>query len=276
MTRLSAAPAATRPCAGITLLDVDRVIEETAPAPVQPRRRVPGAVVAGVLVAALGLGIAIGVIALKVRQHDNAGVIRPTGIPAVVPTKTADLMQLSPVPHVSASDFTLTDQDGHSMSMASLKGKAVVMEFMDPHCTDICPIVSQEFIEAYKDLTPAARSRVVFLAVNVNEYHAKVSDMAAFTDEQHLNTVPTWHFLTGPVPLLKTIWHAYGEEVDDPGPNADVIHSSYMFFISPQGKEFYLADPMVDHTTSGSSYLPASQQLAWGRGIAALANQMAG
>ncbi len=193
-------------------------MEDTAPAPVQPRRRVPGVVVAGILVAALGLGIGIGVVALKVSQHDKANVIRPSGIPAIVPTRTADLMQLSPIPHVAASNFTLTDQGGRSMSMAGLKGKAVVMEFMDPHCTDICPIVSQEFIEAYRDLTPAARARVVFLAVNVNEYHTKVSEMAAFTDEQHLNTVPTWHFLTGAVPELKSIWHAYGVEVDGPQP----------------------------------------------------------
>ena len=275
MTRMSGRPGATLRRRGITLLHVDRVMEDTAAAPVQPRRRVPGVVVAGILIAALGLGIAIGVVALNVRRHHNADVIRPSGIPAIVPTKTADLMQLSPVPHVAASDFTLTDQAGHSMSMASLHGKVVVMEFMDPHCTDICPIVSQEFIEAYRDLSPAARSRVVFLAVNVNEYHTKVSEMAAFTSEQHLNTVPTWHFLTGAVPELKSIWHAYGIEVEAPSPSADVIHSSFMFFINPQGRETYLADPMVDHTKSGASFLPIGQQTAWGHGIAMVANQLA-
>jgi len=250
-------------------------VDSSLPAPAQPRRRVPAAVIAGVLVAALGLGIAIGVIALKARQHSNAAFIRPSGIPAALPTKTADLMQLSPIPHVGASNFTLTDQAGHSLSMASLRGKVVVMEFMDPHCTDICPIVSQEFIEAYRDLTPAARGQVVFLAVNVNEYHTKVSEMAAFTDEQHLNTVPTWRFLTGSVAALRSIWHAYGEEVEAPSPNADIIHSSFMYFIDPQGKERYLANPMVDHTKSGGSYLPLSQQTAWGKGIAIVAGQLA-
>ena len=250
-------------------------MESNAPAPVQPGRRVPGVLVAGILVAALGLGVAIGIVAVKVHQRDNAAAIRPSGIPANVPTKTADLMQLSPIPHSGAPNFTLTDQAGHVLSMASLRGKVVVMEFMDPHCTDICPIVSQEFISAYKSLG-ALRSRVVFLAVNVNEYHLKVSEMAAFTDEQHLNTVPTWHFLTGTFPVLRGIWQAYGEEVEDPSPNADVIHSSFMYFVDPQGKERYLADPMVDHTKSGSSYLPASQQAAWARGIADVARQLAG
>ena len=47
------------------------------------------------------------------------------------------------------------------------RGKVVVLEFMDPHCTDIYPIVSQEFIDAYHDLGRAAGD-VVFAAVNVN------------------------------------------------------------------------------------------------------------
>ena len=41
---------------------------------------------------------------------------------------------------------------------------------MDPHCADICPIVSQEFLAAYRDLGAAA-SHAVFVAVNVNAYY---------------------------------------------------------------------------------------------------------
>jgi cytochrome oxidase Cu insertion factor (SCO1/SenC/PrrC family) len=48
------------------------------------------------------------------------------------------------------------DQNGHRLSLASFRGRAVVLEFMDPHCVDICPIVSQEFVDAYDDLGKAA------------------------------------------------------------------------------------------------------------------------
>ena len=37
------------------------------------------------------------------------------------------------------------------------------------------------------------------------------------------------------------------------------MHSSQMYFIDRQGRERFVADPMVDHTASGSSYLPAGQ-----------------
>ena len=85
--------------------------------------------------------------AYVLKSQDNAAAganLRPSGIPANISTGLANLMQLSPVPGARAPGFTLTDQNGHTMSLASLRGKVVVLEFMDPHCTDICPIVSQE------------------------------------------------------------------------------------------------------------------------------------
>jgi hypothetical protein len=50
---------------------------------------------------------------------------------------------------------------------------------------------------------------VVFVAVNVNRYHLRVADVAAFPGEQRLTTIPTWHFLTGPYPSSRAIWQAY-------------------------------------------------------------------
>ncbi len=161
------------------------------------------------------------------------------------------------------------------MSLAGFRGRAVVLEFIDPHCTDICPIVSREFIDAYRDLGATA-SRVVFLAVNVNPYHAKVADMAAYSAEQGLNTVPSWHFFTGQVAALRAVWGRYGVLVDAPGPDADVIHTSAVYFIDPSGRERFVAEPMDDKTASGTAYLPAGQLTSWGQGIALVARQLAG
>ncbi|MBO0775236.1 MAG: SCO family protein [Actinobacteria bacterium] len=184
-------------------------------------------------------------------------------------------MALSPLPGSPAPSFTLTDQAGHTMSLSSLRGKAVVLEFMDPHCTDICPIVSQEFVDAYHALGPAA-GKVVFAAVNVNQYHASVADMAAYTRAHQLGTIPDWHFFTGPTPRLKAVWSGYHIEVQTPKPNADIVHTSAIYFIDPQGRERYVASPMVDHTKSGKAYLPVRQIGQWAHGIAVLARGLAG
>ena len=213
---------------------------------------------------------------ISVNNSANPGpLLRPTGIPGNISTSLANLMALSPVPGVRAPGFTLTDQRGHTMSLASLRGKVVVLEFMDPHCTDICPIVSQEFVDAYHELA-AQQSKIVFAAINVNQYHASVRDMAAYSAQHQMSTIPGWHFFTGPLPALKTAWRDYNIQVEAPNPNADIVHTSAVYFIDARGAERYLATPMVDHTASGTAYLPPAQIAAWAGGIARLAKDMAG
>jgi cytochrome oxidase Cu insertion factor (SCO1/SenC/PrrC family) len=215
--------------------------------------------------------------AYEVGSAHNASVganVRVSGIPRNISTGVANLMQLSPIPSIRAPGFTFTDQRGHTMSLASLHGKVVVLEFMDPHCTDICPIVSQEFVDAYHELGASA-SKVVFAAINVNQYHATVADMYAFSTAHQLITIPGWHFFTGPLPAMETAWRNYNVQVEAPSPNADIIHSSPVYFIDSRGAERYVASPMVDHTANGTAYLPPGQIAAWAGGIARLAGDMA-
>jgi protein SCO1 len=214
--------------------------------------------------------------AVELTSEHNAApgpLLRPTGIPGNISTSAVNLMELSPIPHVPAPGFTFTDQRGHTMSLASLRGKVVVLEFMDPHCVDICPIVSQEFVDAYHELGARA-SHVVFAAINVNQYFAKVSDMAAYSSEHQLTTIPSWHFFTGPLLALKTAWRNYNITVEAPNPNADIVHTSAVYFIDARGAERFVATPMADYKSDGTAYLPADQIAAWAGGIARLAGDL--
>lgn len=163
---------------------------------------------------------------------------------------------------VQAPNFTLTDQNGKTISLSSLRGKVVVLEFMDPKCTDICPVVSQEIIKANQLLGNKA-SQVEFLAVNVNQYHESQKDIMGFSKEQGLNKLSNWHFLTGTTSELKAIWKAYGIQVI-PNPTGDVEHSSFMYFISKDGTEMYLANPDNSKAT-----IPE-----WSQGISYVTNKL--
>ena len=192
-------------------------------------------------------------------------------------------MQLSALPRRPAPGFTLTDQDGRTVSLSSFRGKVVVLEFMDPHCTDICPIVSQEFVNAYHELGPLA-SKVVFAAVNVNQYFRSVHAVAAFSAEHELTIIPGWHFFTGPTAALSAVWRGYQVDVRAPDPSGDIIHNSAIYFIDRNGRERYLAVPQVSyakprfayHMRGETGYLPADQMTDWARGIAMLARGLAG
>lgn len=172
-------------------------------------------------------------------------------------THYQQLMSLTQInqPPIQAPNFTLTTQHGDKLSLSSLRGKEVVLDFMDPECTDICPIVSQELIDA-NTLLSSRSNEVVFLAVNVNQYHASVSDVEAFSKAHGLAKLPNWYFLTGSTADLQAIWKAYGVSVV-PTKTGDVQHSSLMYFIDKQGTEQYLANP--DNAKS------TIQQ--WGQGI---------
>jgi cytochrome oxidase Cu insertion factor (SCO1/SenC/PrrC family) len=223
---------------------------------------------------ALAVAAAASTSAYLLTRHPAAGgEPRPSGIPATISTTVANLMNLDALPHQAAPGFTLTDQDGKTMTLSDFRGKVVVLEFLDPHCTDICPIVSREFLDAYHDLGLLA-SKVVFAGINVNPYHTRVQDVLAFSGEQRLTAIPDWHYFTGPVPALRPAWQDYHISVQAPNPDADVVHTSAVYFIDPRGRERYLASPEADHTKSGTSYLPADQVAVWGRGIAALARSL--
>ena len=255
-------------------------VPAAAPQPTPGRRRRTAALVAALWLAVLGAGGLVYLVTRSTPQPASAASgspagdqLRVTGIPASVPTSLAQLMGLSPVPVRAASGFTLVDQSGTTGSLAGFKGRSVVLEFMDPHCVDICPLVSQEFLNAARDLGPAA-AHVVFVAVNVNKYHAAVADVASFSQAHRLNTLPSWHFFTGPVGTLQNVWDAYGILVADKGANADIVHTDTIFFIDPSGNVRYVAAPMADYTASGTAYLPSSDLLAWGQGIALVARSL--
>jgi protein SCO1/2 len=249
--------------------------DEQTPARTAPlarrRRLLAAAFAAGILVLA-----AVIVLVVAIRQHrpPPAAEQRPAGLPSSVSTSLANLMGLSPVPVRAAPGFTLTDQHGQRLAMSAFRGKVVVLEFMDPYCTDICPLVSAEFVAAYHGLGPLA-SKVVFAAVNVNQYHATVRDVTLFSGEHQLTSIPDWHFFTGPLASLQAVWRDYGIAVQPRGPNADVVHTSSVYFIDLQGRERYLAVPMADYTAAGAAYLPPGQIAGWGRGIALVARSLA-
>jgi cytochrome oxidase Cu insertion factor (SCO1/SenC/PrrC family) len=202
-----------------------------------------------------------------------AGELRITGLPSTVSSSLANMMGLSPVPAKDAPGFTLADQNGRTFSLSDFKGRSVVLEFMDPHCTDICPLVSQEFLDAQRDLGPSA-SNVVFVAINVNQYFAGKADVAAFSQAHLLSTIPSWHFFTGPLKTLQAAWRDYGIVVTATSRTADIVHTDTVFFIDPNGQERFVAEPVADYTSTGSAYLPTADLAAWGKGIALIARAM--
>lgn len=184
-------------------------------------------------------------------------------------TSLANLMQLSPLPPHPAPGFRLVDQSGRAVSLQALRGHPVVLNFFDDMCTDVCPLVAQEMLNAAHDLGARAARDVSFVAVNVNAAHAGTRWVQAFTKEHGLGALPHWYFLTGTAAQLRPVWQAYDVSVQVDPKTRIVYHTDAMYFIGSHGVERWLAVPLAQLRANGAGYLPPADLAAWGRGIAA-------
>jgi cytochrome oxidase Cu insertion factor (SCO1/SenC/PrrC family) len=138
------------------------------------------------------------------------------------------------VPHRLAPAFDLVDQRGQRISTQQLRGKLVVLTFLDPVCTSDCPVIANQLAIADRDLGVLS-GEVEFIAIDSNPVFYRVADVAAFTDSHGLSDLPNWHFLTGPVETTQDTLARYGITVEVPTVGM-IEHSEGLFFITADGR----------------------------------------
>jgi cytochrome oxidase Cu insertion factor (SCO1/SenC/PrrC family) len=154
-----------------------------------------------------------------------------------------------------AKGFQLTDQHGRSVSLASLRGKAVLLTFLDPVCTSDCPLIAQEF-RAAGQLLGAASRKVELVAVVANPVYHQVAYTQAFDRQESLTQVPNWLYLTGSVPQLQQVWKDYGITAEVLPAGSMIGHQDVTFVIDPAGhvRQELDTDPGPGTTATKSSY----------------------
>jgi cytochrome oxidase Cu insertion factor (SCO1/SenC/PrrC family) len=134
-----------------------------------------------------------------------------------------------------APAFSLTDQHGRTVTLASLRGKVVLLTFLDDTCTSDCPLIAQEFRDAGQ-LLAASRRHVELVAIDYNPLYTHVSYLQAFDRQEGLATVPNWLYLTGTLAQLKQAWHRYGVPPAEVLPAGSMIgHGDYAFVLDQHG-----------------------------------------
>ncbi len=162
-----------------------------------------------------------------------------------------------------APGFALTDQNGATVTLASLRGKVVLMTFLDPVCTSDCPIIGQEFKQAGVMLG-AKDSDVELVAIVANPTYRAVEFTRAFDRQEGLNTVGNWLYLTGSLSALGQVWDAYGVTVQDLPAGAMSAHNDLAVVIDRSGhiRDELPADPGPGTTSTKSSFSVLLSQYA--------------
>ena len=162
-----------------------------------------------------------------------------------------------------APGFSLTDQDGHTVSLASLRGKVVLMTFLDPVCTTDCPIIAQEFKQTGQ-LLGAKDTGVELVAVVANPTYRSVAFTRAFDQQEGLATVPNWLYLTGSLSQLSAVWRHYGVTVENLPAGSMSAHNDLAVIIDRTGeiREEVSADPGPGTSSTKSSFSVLLSQYA--------------
>ncbi len=133
-----------------------------------------------------------------------------------------------------APAFSLTDQHGRAVTLAGLRGKVVLLGFLDPVCSVDCPLMAQEFRQAGQLLAADSR-RVALVAINYNPLYTQVSYLKAFDRQEGLDALTNWLYLTGTRARLQQVWLGYGLPMQILPAGSMIGHGDYAFVIDQAG-----------------------------------------
>jgi protein SCO1 len=157
----------------------------------------------------VGLWIAIALLAVVAIVLFLALRNRSASTPQVLPAAADAPAATWPAGRVRAPGFALRDENGASFSLASLRGRPVLVTFIDPLCRDYCPTEAKRLTQAAAELPPASRPAIVAVSVNVygNAAHILRQDRAKW------NLGRDWRWGVGDAAALARIWKAYHIQV---------------------------------------------------------------
>ena len=207
----------------------------TPTGPVPPRRR---AAAESAVLALVVAGVALAV--LLALTPDSTGA--PGG-----PDATGASPGLRWTLHnTSAPAVRLPDQNGQMTSLAALRGRPVLLTFLDSRCTNLCPIEGSQLAAVQRRLPAAQRPRLVVISVNPADTRASVAKFV-----RQAGWTQPWRWLLGTRATLAPVWRAYhigvrlqhGRAVQTGQTTirvaGDVVHTIALYVIDSRGQERY-------------------------------------
>lgn len=145
-------------------------------------------------IAALGLVMLGGLaIALSVRSSDDSSAARFIGS--------------EPPARFPMPDFALRDYDGSLVRASDLRGKVVVLTFLETKCEEACPIIAGEVASAWRGLSEEERREAVAVAISADPRDDTPASIRAFLRRHR--ALGTFRYLTGPIPEMKRLWQTF-------------------------------------------------------------------
>ena len=147
----------------------------------------------------------------------------PYARPAPTPTATA----LAPQPR-------LVDQRGRSFTLASLRGKPLVITFIGAHCTDACPLINGQFSDVasriHRDHVPAR-----LLTITLDPEHDSPLAMRRLAKQFEANP-QYWLFAGGTISNVHAIMRSFGVISVQGKDGYRDEHTTFVYILNSQGE----------------------------------------
>ncbi len=133
-----------------------------------------------------------------------------------------------------APPFALVDQRGQALSLADLRGKAVILDFIFTHCPGPCPILTGAHAELRRSLSPEIAERTWLVSITLDPERDTPEVLRQYAKRRGAD-FPNWSFLTGPLEVVDEVARNYGVgSVRDA--DGAIDHTVATFLIDPEGR----------------------------------------
>jgi protein SCO1 len=133
--------------------------------------------------------------------------------------------------------LTLTDQNGKKVSLASLKGKPVLFDFIYTSCPGPCLMLTSRMRLIANRLGPMLGSKVWFVSVTVDPEHDGPGDLLNYAKQQGADQ-NGWLFLTGSPADIEQLMNQF-KLVRQREADGTVDHVLEFFLVGPDGRQLY-------------------------------------
>ena len=134
-----------------------------------------------------------------------------------------------------APAFELVDQDGARRSLASLRGKVVLLDFIYANCPGPCPILTGTHVRVQRTLPEDVKSAVWFASVTLDPDRDTPEKLKHYAKSRGAD-VATWSFLGGPKPEVEDVLARYGVGKTPATHGGEIQHIVVTFLIDKQGR----------------------------------------
>jgi cytochrome oxidase Cu insertion factor (SCO1/SenC/PrrC family) len=161
------------------------------------------------------------------------------GRPRTAPTVVGRANVVWPAATRRAPDFTLRDQGGSPISLRAARGRVVILTFIDPVCTSLCPLEAKVLDQVERALPRGRRPAIV--AVSVNPWADKPLNFRRDARKWRLDR--RWRWALGSRAELARVWRAYAigvrvRRISVPGLTVhEVDHTEASYLIDGRGFE---------------------------------------